>query len=108
MAGFTHQALHFGDRLAQTGEHRTGNDGVADIQLFHLRNRRNRLHVVVMQAVAGIHPQTLAVGITRGFLNARQLGQLFSRGCGIGITTGVDLDVMEEVWQEVKRQESDL
>lgn len=46
--------LHIPDRFFQTGENRTGDNGMSNIQFVNAMDRRYPLGVVIMQAVAGI------------------------------------------------------
>ena len=49
-----HQRLQAGHGLAQADEHGPRDDGVSDVQLPHPRQRRDGLHVEVVQAVSGV------------------------------------------------------
>ena len=53
------QRLHLRHRLLEADEQRMGDDGVADVQLVDPGDRRHRLGVVVVQAMAGVDDQAV-------------------------------------------------
>src|SRR5262245_38216904 len=79
-----HQALQFTDGGRHAVDASARDDGVADIQLDDLRNHRDRLHVVVIQAVTGVHRESNPGTVARRVLNAFQLTRLmFAVSVGI-------------------------
>jgi hypothetical protein len=61
---------------------------MTDVQLHDLPDRGNRLHVVIVHAVAGMHDQPEAARVARSVANALQLARL-SFAARIGVGTGV-------------------
>lgn len=66
---------------------------MADIQLMHFRQRRNRQHVVVGQTVTGIDLQSQAGGKGRGVTDTRQLSVTRQSLWCFGVSAGMDFDV---------------
>src|SRR5437762_2429193 len=57
--GLAHQSFHFAHRLAHADEHGAADDGVADMQLVHTGQGSDRLHVEVVERMAGIETHAL-------------------------------------------------
>lgn len=65
---------------------------MADVQLVDALDRRHRLDVVVMQAMAGVDDQPLGQANSNAVDDTLQLLGHFTGRLGIGITPGVQLD----------------
>ena len=50
-----HQRLHLAHRCGHAGEQGAADDGKADVQFDDLRDGRHRLHIVVVEPMAGVH-----------------------------------------------------
>ena len=64
---------------------------MANVQLVHLRYRRYRLHIVIMQAVSGIHHQP-ARGIIDGITDTLEFARHLISIRSLGIRA-VELDI---------------
>ena len=60
-----HQRLHLPHRLAHADEHERDDDRVADVQLAHAGQRRDRLHVEIVERVAGVEAHAERAGSPR-------------------------------------------
>ena len=91
MARTADQLLHLAHRFLETHRQGAGNDGVADIELFHPLDGRHRFNVLVGESVACIDPQAQ---LPCPLASLHQLGQLqrLLRCWRIGVATGVQLD----------------
>src|SRR3569833_784743 len=87
-----HQPLHLAHRLLQAGEERARDDGVADVQFAYRRDRSDRRHVVIVQAVTGVDVKTGRRAVLHRGGDALQLRALRARVLRLGIVTGVYLD----------------
>ena len=67
------QGLHLGDRTFETDEQRMRHQRMADVQLVDALDRRHRLDVVVMQAMAGVDDQAVLQTAVDPVADARQL-----------------------------------
>ncbi len=52
-----HQTLHLAHRFGQSGEDCARDDRVADVEFDDLGDRRNRLDIVIVEAMTGMHRQ---------------------------------------------------
>ena len=75
----------------QADENASGHNGVADVELFPIRDSQYKAHVRVIQAMPGVHDQTFFGCITGGRL---QPGHFVHAKIGhhIGKPAGVKLD----------------
>jgi hypothetical protein len=60
--GILHDSFHLRHRISQPAEQGAGNDGMPDIQFADLRYGGDGVDIVVMQAMAGMHPQACIRG----------------------------------------------
>lgn len=66
---------------------------MTDVQFMHFRQCGNGLHIVIGQAMTGVHSQPQACRKRRRFGDARQFLRLLSIRFGIRITAGMDFNV---------------
>lgn len=57
--GINDQRFHFGNSLAKADEYRTRDDGVADIQLFHVSDGRHWCNIQIIQTMAAMQVKAL-------------------------------------------------
>ena len=78
-ASFPHQPFHFHNRVFQPDKQRPRHDGVTDIEFTDSTDGRDLLHVVIVQAVAGMHRQAGLLAQPHRLDDARQfLGRITS------------------------------
>lgn len=86
-----HESGHLLGGGPDSGEHGTAHDAVADVELLDLRNLRDRADVVVVEPMAGVHPQAQIGGTACTFVQLAQCRA--ARGAPrMGISPGVQLD----------------
>ena len=66
--------LHFAHRRREAMKDRARNNGVPDVELHDRLDRGNRLHVVIVQTMSGMHSETEASSLSCRLLDAMQLG----------------------------------
>jgi len=86
------QGFHFPDCPLQAHQHRPADNAVADIELVNAGNGRNRLHVAIIQAMAGIDTQIEAAGQDAGRLNLVEFFILRLGTPGVAVAAGVNFD----------------
>ena len=84
------QLAHVFYGLVKATDHRTGNDAMADVQLVHSGNCRDRQRVVIVQTVAGVNHQPQLQRQRCCLTNTLELCGLHVGAGGIGIVTGMN------------------
>ena len=90
-ARFDHQALHLRHCARHAVDQRARDDGVSDVQLDDLADRGDRLHVVIVHAMAGVHGQPEAARVPGRIAEPLQLARL-TLAARVGIRARVQLD----------------
>ena len=72
-------------------EYRARDDRMPNVELDDLCNGRHRLHIVIVQAVAGMHPETEPGRMSRRLLQSVQLLGALPRAGGFRIGAGMQL-----------------
>src|SRR5581483_10096806 len=68
-----HQSFHLAYRVADTGEDRARDDGVTDVQFRDPRDGGDRLDVVIVQTVPGVHLEPERATLLEGAHDAAEL-----------------------------------
>ena len=85
--------FHLEHRLFQADEDGAADDAVADVELFHFGEARDRPDVLIIQAVAGMQFHSGARWLRRRRPGADSSSRSRSRpGGGVGVAPGVKLD----------------
>src|SRR5579863_5634687 len=89
------QLEHFRDRLIEPDKNGAGNNRVPDVQGVEMRHVLNIFaDIAVMEAVAGIDPQTHLVRKSRRAPVTGQFIMTLARGGGVGVSPGVQFDAL--------------
>ncbi len=84
--------LHLTDGLGQADEDGAADDAVADVELFHAVQSRDRRDVLVIEAVAGVEFQSGGDGGDGRGLESVELAVAIGPFGGVGVTPRVQLD----------------
>ena len=84
--------FHFTDGLLEADEDGAGDDGVADVELVHVRDRSDRADVVIVEAVAGMQRQAAGDDLLAGGGEFGEFGVASLAGFGQSILAGVKFD----------------
>src|SRR5688572_14760428 len=83
-----HCTANLADCLLETDEDRAADDGMPDVELLDLRNRRNRTDISTSQTVPSVTGETDRRALCR---STRQRLELFSPGGVMGVVARVKL-----------------
>src|ERR1043165_8777659 len=98
MSRLADQSFHLAHRFAQTDKHRATDDRVTDVQLPYTGERRDRLHIEVVERMAGVEAKPVSKYRRARRANSFELGydgsalRIAAAGVkGMRIRTGMDL-----------------
>jgi len=66
--------LHLCDGATDSRKEGAGHNRVADIQFMQVRQRQDRLDIVVVDAMAGVHDESETTGLLAGELETGEFG----------------------------------
>src|SRR5258708_11838582 len=92
LAPAAHHGKHLAHRSIETDQNRAGDDRMPDVQLVDLRNPRDWLHVVVVQAMPGGDPHSQLCRGLRRIHDPRELLLSRSPPALIAVTPGVQFN----------------
>src|SRR5258707_12083844 len=92
LAPAAHHGNHLAHRSIETDQNRAGDDRMADVQLVDFRNPRDRLYIVVVQAMPGGDADSQFSCRLRRIHDSRELLLSRSPPASIAVTPGVQFD----------------